>query len=378
MADTVTVDMNELASQVSGAIKADVIQAILNDPIVAKHGVVTPDGGTKDKEVKNFADYMAAVIRRDDKRLSAIYGVKAQVENNGTAGGYLVPPEYGSMIDGFAVEAGLIRPGAMVMSVNSPEFKAPRYDQTISPDGSSAMLAGVKLFWTAEAGNIQSTQVKFDQIDLRAHKLAAYIQITSELLADAPALSGMLVRQFGQAKAWFEDYNFLNGNGVGKPLGILNAPATYSATRNTATDFKLADAKEMISRMPASALGRAVFIMHQSVMPKLYSMAESGNFVTFLRDLQGRPATQLLGHTVLFTEKLPVLGTAGDVLLVDRNAYYIMDRQDTTISTSDAPAFLTDQMTMRMTSRLDGQPALNDKITLADGSYQVSPFIKLS
>jgi HK97 family phage major capsid protein len=118
--------------------------------------------------------------------------------------------------------------------------------------------------------------------------------------------------------------------------------------------------------------------MHQSVMPKLYSMAESGNFVTFLRDLQGRPATQLLGHTVLFTEKLPVLGTAGDVLLVDRNAYYIMDRQDTTISTSDAPAFLTDQMTMRMTSRLDGQPALNDKITLADGSYQVSPFIKLS
>jgi hypothetical protein len=35
-------------------------------------------------------------------------------------------------------------------------------------------------------------------------------------------------------------------------------------------------------------------------------------------------------------------------------------------------------MTLRMTARLDGQPALKDKIYLADGAYQVSPFIKLS
>jgi HK97 family phage major capsid protein len=215
-------------------------------------------------------------------------------------------------------------------------------------------------------------------IDLKVNKLGAYVQVTSELLSDAPALSSMLSRQFGQAKAWFEDYNFINGNGVGKPLGILNAPATYSVTRQTASDFTLLDAKNMIARLPAAAMGRAVFIMHQSVMPKLYSMAETGNFVTFLRDLQGRPSTQLLGHTVLFTEKVPVLGTAGDVLLVDRSAYYLLDRQDTTISTSDAPAFLTDMMTLRMTARLDGQPALKDKILLADGAYQVSPFIKLS
>lgn len=376
--ENIVVDYAQLANAIMPSLKNDILQQILNDPIAARAGVISPDGGSADKAVKNFPDFLAAVMRNDSKRLSEVYATKAQVESNGTLGGYLVPPEFANMIDGYAIEEAIIRGGATVIRTSNPEYKAPRYDQTVAPDGSSAFLAGVKLFWTAEAGNITQTQMKFEMIDLKVNKLGAYVQVTSELLSDAPALSSMLSRQFGQAKAWFEDYNFINGNGVGKPLGILNAPATYSVTRQTSSDFTLLDAKNMIARLPAAAMGRAVFVMHQSVMPKLYSMAETGNFVTFLRDLQGRPSTQLLGHTVLFTEKVPALGTAGDVLLIDRSAYYLLDRQDTTISTSDAPAFLTDMMTLRMTARLDGQPALKDKIILADGAYQVSPFIKLS
>jgi len=63
MPDTVTLDMNELASQVAGSIKADVIASLLNDPIVAKHGVVTPDGGVADKEVKKERARCAKVCR---------------------------------------------------------------------------------------------------------------------------------------------------------------------------------------------------------------------------------------------------------------------------------------------------------------------------
>jgi HK97 family phage major capsid protein len=87
---------------------------------------------------------------------------------------------------------------------------------------------------------------------------------------------------------------------------------------------------------------------------------------------------RLLGREVYFTEKLPELGTAGDVMLIDRQAYYIGDRGTMQISSSDAPGFLSDIMTIKMTVRVDGQPALNDKITLASGSYQVSPFVKLN
>jgi HK97 family phage major capsid protein len=258
------------------------------------------------------------------------------------------------------------------------EYKAPRIDQTIAPDGSSAMLGGIKLYWTAERGNIQQTTMRLDMIDLKVNKLGAYVQVSDELLSDADAMSSMLIQKFGEAKGWFEDYAFFNGDGVGKPLGIMNAPATYSVTRNTSSRFKLEDAQNMIARLPSASVGRAVFIMHQSVMPDLMNLATSGNFVTFLRDLQGRPETRLLGIPVIYTEKIPALGTAGDVLLIDRSAYYILNRKDTTIATSNEVAFLTDEIVMKVTSRVDGQPALNDKITLADGSYQVSPFVKLS
>lgn len=374
-----TLDMNELVSQIASAVKADVIQAILNDPTITKHGVVTPDGGTADKSIKNFADFCVAAIRRDEKRITDIYGIKAtQIESSGTTVGYAIPPQYGSMIEAIAAEESIIRPGATVLPLTSPEFKAPRFDQTIAPDGGSAFLAGVKLYWTAEAGNIQQTSAQFAQIDLKAHKLAGYIQTSEEAMKDAPALSALLIKQFGTAKAWFEDYNFLNGNGVGKPLGILNAPATYSQTRTTSSDFVLADAQNMIARLPASSKRRAVWIMNQSVEPKLMALATSGNFVTFLPNLQGEPVMRLLGREVYFTEKLPELGTAGDVMLIDRQSYYIADRADMMIAASDAPGFLNDLTTMKMTCRLDGQPALNDKITLASGTYQVSPFIKLN
>jgi HK97 family phage major capsid protein len=369
---------NEIKSDLMSSLKTDVMNEILNDPIALKNGVVSPDGGSADKEVKNFADFTAAVLRNDAKRLSSIYEVKAQYESDGKFGGYAVPPQFAGMIDGYAIEESIIRKGATVIPTTLAEYKAPRIDQTIAPDGSSAMLGGIKLYWTAERGNIQQTTIKMDMIDLKVNKMGAYVQISEELLADAQALSGLLIQKFGEAKGWFEDYAFLNGNGVGKPLGILNAPATYSVSRNTASHFKLEDAQNMVSRLPSASRGRAVFVMHQSVMPDLMNLATSGNFVTFLRDLQGRPETRLLGIPVEYTEKIPVLGTAGDVLLIDRSAYYILNRKDTTIATSNEVAFLTDEVVMKVTSRLDGQPALNDKITLADGSYQVSPFVKLS
>lgn len=369
---------SEIKSDLMSSLKTDVMNEILNDPIALKNGVVSPDGGSADKEVKNFADFTAAVLRNDAKRLSSIYEVKAQYESDGKFGGYAVPPQFAGMIDGYAIEESIIRKGATVIPTTLAEYKAPRIDQTIAPDGSSAMLGGIKLYWTAERGNIQQTTMKMDMIDLKVNKMGAYVQISEELLADAQALSGLLIQKFGEAKGWFEDYAFLNGNGVGKPLGILNAPATYSVSRNTASHFKLEDAQNMVSRLPSASRGRAVFVMHQSVMPDLMNLATSGNFVTFLRDLQGRPETRLLGIPVEYTEKIPVLGTAGDVLLIDRSAYYILNRKDTTIATSNEVAFLTDEVVMKVTSRLDGQPALNDKITLADGSYQVSPFVKLS
>ena len=81
---------------------------------------------------------------------------------------------------------------------------------------------------------------------------------------------------------------------------------------------------------------------------------------------------------VIFTEKTPVVGSAGDVLLADFRYYLIGDRQATTIeSTPFTDKWIYDLTTWRVVHRVDGQPWLSAPITLTDGTLTVSPFVIL-
>jgi HK97 family phage major capsid protein len=56
----------------------------------------------------------------------------------------------------------------------------------------------------------------------------------------------------------------------------------------------------------------------------------------------------------------------------------IGDRQQIEVAASEHVNFLKNQMTWRVTQRVDGQPWLEKPITLQDGSTQVSPFVVLN
>jgi HK97 family phage major capsid protein len=77
------------------------------------------------------------------------------------------------------------------------------------------------------------------------------------------------------------------------------------------------------------------------------------------------------------TEKLPALGSTGDVLLADFSYYIVADRQATTIQASEHYAFTSDLTTWRFVHRVDGQPWLDEPIYI-DTSNTVSPFVALS
>jgi HK97 family phage major capsid protein len=86
----------------------------------------------------------------------------------------------------------------------------------------------------------------------------------------------------------------------------------------------------------------------------------------------------LLGRPAIMTEKLPALGTKGDLILVDPSLYIIGDRQQIEIAASEHVNFLANQMTWRVVERVDGQPWLDKPITLQDNATQVSPFVVLN
>ena len=78
------------------------------------------------------------------------------------------------------------------------------------------------------------------------------------------------------------------------------------------------------------------------------------------------------------TEKVPALGTKGDLMLLDPSFYVIGDRMQIEIAASEHVNFLKNQMTWRVVERVDGQPWLDKPVTLQDGATQVSPFVVLN
>jgi HK97 family phage major capsid protein len=86
----------------------------------------------------------------------------------------------------------------------------------------------------------------------------------------------------------------------------------------------------------------------------------------------------LLGFPLFCSEKLPALGTKGDLILIDPRNYLIGDRTQSTITASDRVNFLKNQVTFRKTRRCNGQPWIEKPITLRDGTTTVSPFVVLN
>jgi HK97 family phage major capsid protein len=377
-----TMDPNELAAMKTqlGTITA-ILQRFETDPAVKSAGLVTVDGGKADKGVKSFADFLIAIKRNDAVRLAEHYGsTKTLSEDSGASGGYLTPTEYSNEIFEIAAEEEIVYPRAYKHPMSTNQTQIPVLKQTGGSAGVSGFFGGVVMNWTEENTALTETTPTFEMMDLICHSLGGFTVASNQIQADSAAgLEALLKRLFGRSVGWTRDYAFIRGNGVKKPQGFFNSPALIQVTRNTSNDFKIADAAGMLSRLPQSSWGKALWIFSQTVLPKLVTLAaDSSNGVTFMPNLRDKIAGTLLGLPFTFSEKVPALGTAGDVNLVDLSYYVIGDRKQIEIAMSEHFRFTQLQNTWRVDTRTEGRPWVKSTITLADGATTVSPFVQLN
>lgn len=331
--------------------------------------------------VRSLGNFLYCVRTGNEKRLREVYGATrtALAEDAGETGGYLVPTEFLPRLLQVAAENAVIRPRATKIPMNGRELNIPMLKQSAQPSsGSTNFFGGVVASWTAEAGTLTETEPAFKNVKLVPHKLAGYTLASDELVADnAIALEALLVRLFGEAIAWFEDYNFMNGNGVGKPLGIFNSPAILSVTRGTDAHFTMPDVGNMLAKFLPSSWGRGVWVMHPTVIPDLLDMRNTGNYPMWTLNIQGPLGTTLMGMPVVFSEKIAALG-GNSVLLADFSYYLVGDNGGTEIASSQHYKFINAQTTWRFVHRVDGQPWLDGPLYLQNASDQVSPFVYLA
>lgn len=357
-----------------------------------QHGVPQ---GDKPMWSKNFGEFLVAVKAaskgKPDPRLKFFDSEtpeserKDLAEATGSTGGYLVPTEFRAEMLAAVAENSIVRPRAMVIPMSRRTIEVPALKQDGTTAGQPHWFGGMLAFWEAEAATMTETEPAFRNIQLTAHELTAVTHASNNLLADsAISLAALLTgpRGFPGVVAWKEDYAFLNGSGAGEPLGILNAPATISVDRvgSSSGTITFDDLTNMMGAFLPS--GKGVWVASIAAKAALLRMAGptatnyAGSYL-WGSAKDGVPDS-LMGYPIIFSEKLPALGTSGDIVLADFSHYYIGDRQNTTVDSTDQARWLRNQTSWKVTHRVDGQPWLNLPFTLADGTTKISPFVKLT
>ncbi len=347
---------------------------------------------------KNFGDWLKHAIQAitgkgrepaeaaehlEKNYQQSIHQKAALGESSGVTGGYTVPPQFAEKIMSIMAEETFFRPRAFVQPMTSATLQIPYLDITTAQSaGVSAFFGGMQAAWTAEAQTRTEYEPQFKQLELRPWELSAYSVSSNVLLQDAVGgFEKFLMTLFAKTIAWTEEYAFLQGNGTGKPLGVLSCSALIAVTRNTANKIKYADVANLISRLLPSSLNRAIWVIHPWGLQDLVQLQDAGGRVVWVNALGGaqdKVPGYLFGRPVFVSEKVPSYGTKGDLSLIDPSLYVIGDRAGLEVAASEHVNFLKNQMTWRIVERVDGQPWIEKAITLADGTSTVSPFVTIA
>ncbi len=365
---------------------ADLIAKVLADFLTSREGARRFHAqGVGDVDPHYcLGDFLHRVRTNDEASLEKVYGATrtkaAMGEGSGVVGGYLLPRPLSDALYGFVEEAAIVRPSALVAPMTTQTLDLPLPDLTTAQSaGVPPYFGGLNLTWTAEADARSESEPAWKSVALRAWDLSGVVYASNNFLQDASAgTEKFLYRLFGRSCAWHEDYAFLVGDGVGKPQGMKNSPCAVNVTRASGSDFTAVDAGKMLAALPPSSWERAFWAAHPTVYAKL--TGQSGWQANQPDDAR-RVSAFYHGLPLYVTDKVPALGTAGDVMLLDCGLYVVGDRRaaEVAFSPHEPGAFVKNQGVFRIVHRVDGRGRLQAPVKAAsDGTTSLSPFVILN
>jgi len=374
---------------VEALIEAGVEKALKKLPAMNTDVKVIKDEA--DQEWDNPGEFFAAVKTAalhpayEDVRLRgmAIKDVKASglSENVPADGGYLLAPQVaGGILENMWGGGELLQRVAndpVGPNSNSALYNA--VDETSRADGSR--WGGVRGYWVAEAASITNSKPAFRQVELKLKKVAALCYATDEQLQDTVNLASWLTRTVPMELRFQVENAFINGNGVGKPYGILqNTDVLVTPLRVDANQVDETDIAVMWSRRYAG-VNDYIWLMNSEVFPQLINLTLGNAPLLLPNNMPGQanPVFSIYGRPVIETEYNPALGTAGDILLASPSQYQTITKGGVQAATSIHVLFDTDETAFRFTYRIDGKTLWSKSVeTYSASATTKSPFVALA
>jgi len=317
---------------------------------------------------------------KTDKRLlelnNAALGSSEGVPSDG---GFLVQPDFSLELLKRTNETGVLAPKCRRIQIgpNADGLRAPIVDEVSRATGSR--WGGVQVYWAAEAAAFTKSKPKIGRLEIPLEKLIGLWYATDESLRDATALTSLMMQAMPEEFGFMIDDAIINGDGLGKPLGIFKSDSFVSAakvTSQTATTVVAGNVMQIFAQQWIRGMKNAEWYINQEILPQLMQMYV-GQIPLWIpgNNLANAPYGILMGRPVNAIEQAAALGTVGDITLMDLSQYALIEKDGLVADQSIHVQFVTDETAFKWVLRTNGQPIWRKALTPYKGSITVSPFV---
>ena len=280
--------------------------------------------------------------------------LNALQEGTDSEGGYLVPDEFERTLVEALEEENVFRTLAHVIKTSSGDRKIP----VVASKGTAS--------WVDEEGAYTESDDAFSQVSIGAYKLGTMIKVSEELLADSVFdLEAYISKEFARRIGAREEESFFNGDGKGKPLGILAAAggAEVGVTAASATAITADEVIDLFYSLKAPYRKNAVWLLNDATVKQIRKLKDStGQYLWQPSLVAGTPDT-ILGRPVKTSAFMPTAAAgAKTIAFGDFKYYWIADRQGRTFKKLSELYAANGQVGFMGTQRVDGKLILPEAI----------------
>lgn len=277
-------DIDALTNEIHRLERQEQREAEMNKPINTPLTSKPSGNMAHDKKTGRASDAykegMLTALRTNFRQVSNILqeGVDAD-------GGYLVPEEYDSRLIRVLEGENIMRKLGHKITTSG--------DHKINIASTEPAAA-----WIEEGGALQFSDAKFAQILLDAYKLHVAIKVTEELLYDnAFNLENYIIEEFGKALSNAEEDAFLNGTGVGQPLGLFAATGGGTVYK-TVTKLTADDIMNLVYALKRPYRKNSAFIMNDQIIATIRTFKDGNGAYMWQPSYQAGEPDKLLGYPV--------------------------------------------------------------------------------
>ena len=174
-----------------------------------------------------------------------------------------------------------------------------------------------------ESINVSDLADDFTRIKTEAHKVVSLVKVANAFVTDnAFDIKKHLPKRFAKVFGRAEENLFINGTGVGQPVGILN-DTLGAETGVTTTDVTFDDVINLYMSVKAKHRKHGVWLMNDETALALRKLKDKdGNY------LWQENMDTILGKPVYISEFMPSIATGKKVIAFgDFSYYWILNRR---------------------------------------------------